>query len=26
VQAPREVPHTLAGLRTVALDPMYQLK
>ena len=26
VQAPLDTPHTLAGLRTVALDPMYQLK
>jgi len=26
VQAPKDVPHTLAGLRSVALDPMYQLK
>jgi len=26
VQASRDVPRTLAGLRTLALDPMYQLK
>jgi hypothetical protein len=26
VQAAKDVPHTLAGLRAVALDPMYQLK
>lgn len=26
VQAPLDTPHTLTGLRTVALDPMYQLK
>ncbi len=26
VQAAKDVPHTLAGLRAVALDPMYQLR
>ena len=26
VQASKDVPHTLVGLRTLALDPMYQLK
>ncbi|MBL8308822.1 MAG: DUF1800 domain-containing protein [Burkholderiales bacterium] len=26
VQAPLDTPHTLAGLRAIALDPMYQLK
>ena len=26
VQASKDVPRNLAGLRTLALDPMYQLK